>query len=93
MNQYSQYRHKLNNANRANKTPQQNFQEMLAENIKNNSRSFHAYIRNKQRKEDKVVPLKDQNGELLVGDQKMRNYWMDISVVCSHKKMFQTYQS
>ena len=41
----------------------------LAENIKNNSKSFYAYIRNKQRTKDKG-PLKDQNGELLVEDQK-----------------------
>ena len=67
---YRQYTHKLNNANRANKTAQQNFEKKLAENIKNNSKSFYAYIRNKQRTKDKVGPLKDQNGELLVEDQK-----------------------
>ena len=67
---YSQYRHKLNTANRANKTAQQNFEKKLAENIKNNNKSFYAYIRNKQRTKDKVGPLKDQNGELLVEDQK-----------------------
>ena len=67
---YSQYRHNLNAVNRANKTAQQNFEKKLAENIKNNSKSFYAYIRNKQRTMNKVGPLKDQNRELLVEDQK-----------------------
>ena len=47
---YSQYTHKLNTANRANKTVQQNFEKKLAENIKNNSKSFYAYIRNRGRR-------------------------------------------
>ena len=53
-----------------NKAAQTNFEKKLAENIKKNSNSFYAYTRTKQRTKDKVGPLKDQNGELIVDDQK-----------------------
>jgi hypothetical protein len=42
------------------------FEEKLANNIKNDSKSFFAYVRSKQRTKVTVGPLKDQCGEIIV---------------------------
>ena len=46
---YEQYKNKLSAANKSNKEAQKDFEKRLAKNIKNDSNSFFAYIRSKQR--------------------------------------------
>ena len=53
---YHKYKSKLNKATAANKNAQRNFEKKLATNIKDNSKSFFAYVRSKQRTRDKVGP-------------------------------------
>ena len=53
---YQKYKIKLNKATAANKNAQRNFERKLATNIKDNNKSFFAYVRSKQRTRDKVGP-------------------------------------
>jgi hypothetical protein len=41
-----------------NRSAKRNFEQKLAKNVKENSKSFFAYIRNKQRTKDRVGPQK-----------------------------------
>ena len=41
------------------------FEKKLAGNIKNDSKSFYAYVRNKQKVRDKVGPLKNNRGNII----------------------------
>ena len=71
----------------------------LAKNIKNDSKSFFAYIRSKQRTKDKVGPLRNQDGALVIDDQAgadlLNKYFSsvftqeDLTNVPEPKKMFQ----
>ena len=66
---YQKYKIKLNKATAANKNAQRNFEKKLATDNKDNSKSFFAYVRSKQRTRDKVGPLKDKLGKIIVDDQ------------------------
>ena len=66
---YQKYKIKLNKATAANKNAQRNFEKKLATDIKDNCKSFFAYVRSKQRTRDKVGPLKDKCGKIIVDDQ------------------------
>jgi ribonuclease P/MRP protein subunit RPP40 len=66
---YEKYKNKLSAANKSNKEAQKDFEKRLAKNIKNDSKSFFAYIRSKQRTKDKVGPLRHQDGALVIDDQ------------------------
>ena len=71
---YKNYTDKRNKENRENKRAQKEFEKHLAKNVKSNSKSFFAYIRNKQRTRDKVGPLKDEDGIPIVDDEKGANF-------------------
>ena len=43
------------------------FELKLAQNIKSDSKSFHAYVRSKQHVRDKVGPLEDNAGDIIAG--------------------------
>jgi ribonucleases P/MRP protein subunit RPP40 len=58
---------------KVNRTAKRNFEQKLARNVKENSKSFFAYIRNKQRTKDVVGPLKDKLGQVVTDDQKTAN--------------------
>ena len=47
------------------------FENKLAGNIKNYSKSFYAYVRNKQKVRDKVGPLKNNSGNIISGGFQM----------------------
>ena len=47
------------------------FEKKLAGNIKNYSKSFYAYVRNKQKVRDKVGPLKNNSGNIISGGFQM----------------------
>jgi len=54
-----------------------NKKQKIANNIKTNSKGFFAYIRNKQRSKDKVGPLKDHGGNVIIDDLISANYLND----------------
>jgi hypothetical protein len=77
---------------------QRNFENRLAQNIKTNSKSFYAYIRNKQRTKEKVGPLKNSEGKLIIEDEDratlLNNYFgsvftkEDLNNIPEPKQMF-----
>src|SRR5271163_986838 len=67
-NNLKKYRTKLKNSREQVRWAKRNFERKLAENIKNDSKSFYAYVRSKQRTKDKVGPLKDDGGNVIVED-------------------------
>ena len=67
---YQQYNNKLKQCAVVNKKAKEEFEIKLANNIKQDSKSFYAYIRSKQRCKEKVGPLKDSVGNVL-GDDKL----------------------
>ena len=48
-----------------------NFERKLAANIKQDSKSFFAYIRSKQKVKDVVSPLKDSDGLVITKGKEM----------------------
>ena len=47
------------------------FEKKLAGNIKNNSKSFYAYVRSKQKIRDKVGPMENNSGNIISGGFQM----------------------
>src|SRR6266568_4819827 len=47
------------------RSAKRNFEQKLAKNVKNDNKSFFAYVRSKQRTVEKVGPLKDSMGSLI----------------------------
>ena len=64
-----QYVKKRNNSSRANKEAIQKYEMKLAENIKNDSKSFYKYVRNRQKKKDIVGPLTNDEGDIIMDDK------------------------
>jgi ribonuclease P/MRP protein subunit RPP40 len=62
------YKNKLRIAVATCRIAKRNYEQKLANDVKNNSKSFFAYVRSKQRTKDKVGPLKDSSGKLVVDD-------------------------
>jgi hypothetical protein len=46
-----------------------NFEQKLAKNVKNDNKSFFAYVRSKQRTVEKVGPIKDSIGNIITNDR------------------------
>jgi hypothetical protein len=69
MQLYSTYLSKLKESVKANKVAKHDFENKLANNIKQDSKSFYAYIRSKQRCKEKVGPLKDNAGNVVNDDK------------------------
>ena len=53
------------------------FETKLAENIKEDSKSFYAYVRNKSKGRTKVGPVKDEVGNLVSDSKEMANLFND----------------
>ena len=62
---YEVYKRKLKVSIDENKIAKQNFEEKLANNIKNDSKSFYAYAGSKKRVNNKVGPLRDNSKQIL----------------------------
>src|SRR6267154_3383936 len=62
---YEVYKKKLKVSMNENKTAKHNFEEKLANNIKNDSNSFYAYVGSKKRANNKVGPLRDNCKNIL----------------------------
>jgi hypothetical protein len=63
------YKKKLKLSTKENNKAKREYEERLAENIKNDTKSFYAYINNKGRTNKKIGPLKDHTGQI-VSDNK-----------------------
>lgn len=66
---YDVYLDKLKESRKENRKAKENFEIKIANNIKCDSKSFYSYIRSKQRCADKVGPLKDDAGNVIVDDK------------------------
>jgi ribonucleases P/MRP protein subunit RPP40 len=72
-NDYIEYKRALNKATYEYKKAKTNFEKKLADNIKDNPKSFYSYVRSKSRTKDKVGPLKDKFGNTVIDDEGMCN--------------------
>ena len=59
------YKEALNAATNEVRKFKRNFELKLAQNIKSDSNSFYAYVRNKRNVRDKVGPLEDNAGDII----------------------------
>ena len=62
---YANYKEALNLATTEIRKSKRTFEKKLAGNIKNDSKSFYAYIRSKQKVRDKVGPLENNRGNIM----------------------------
>ena len=62
---YAKYKEALNAATTEIRQSKRSYEQKLACNIKNDSKSFYAYVRSKQNVQDKVGPLEDSAGNLI----------------------------
>jgi ribonuclease P/MRP protein subunit RPP40 len=67
---HANYKNKLRKALAVCRTAKRNYEQKLANDVKSNSKSFFAYVRSKQRTKDRVGPLGDSDGNLVVDDGK-----------------------
>jgi hypothetical protein len=67
------YKEKLQKSVVTNRTAKRNYEQKLADGVKNNSKSFFAYVRSKQRTKERVGPLKNSRGDLVVEDGEAAN--------------------
>ena len=58
---YAKYKEALNAATTEIRQSKRSYEQKLACNIKNDSKSFYAYVRSKQNVQDKVGPLEYSN--------------------------------
>ena len=59
------YKEALNLATTEIRTSKRTFEKKLAGSIKNDSKSFYAYVRSKQKVRDKVRPLENNRGNII----------------------------
>jgi hypothetical protein len=63
----------------------------LANDVKSNSKSFFAYVRSKQRTKDRVGPLRDSAGNIVVDDGKaaclLKTYFGSVFTVEDRTKI------
>ena len=62
---YANYKEALNAATTEIRQSKRSYEQKLACNIKNDSKSFYAYVRSKQNVQDKVGPLEDSAGNIV----------------------------
>ena len=62
---YANYKEALNAATTEIRQYKRSYEQKLACNIKNDSKSFYAYVRSKQNVQDKVGPLEDSAGNII----------------------------
>ena len=62
---YSIYKEALNQATAEIRNSKRSYEQKIAFNIKHDSKSFYAYVRSKQKVQDKVGPLKGSDGNII----------------------------
>jgi ribonuclease P/MRP protein subunit RPP40 len=70
---WAEYKIALKRATGEYRRAKRNFEKKIARNIKNDPKSFYAYVRGKAKTKDKVGPLKNSIGELVTNDDEMCN--------------------
>ena len=73
-----EYKRALNIATSTFRDAKRHFEVKLSRECKTNPKSFYAYVRSKSKTKDKVWPLKDNNGNLVVEDSKICNLLNDF---------------
>ena len=64
---YAIYKEALNQATAEIRNSKRSYEQKLAFNIKHDSKSLYAYVRSKQKVQDKVGPLEDSDGNIITG--------------------------
>ena len=72
-NLYETHKEKLKSVQSANRSAKLEFDNKLAKNIKNDSKSFYSYVKNKQICSVKVEPLRDSLGNITIDDAETAN--------------------
>ena len=62
---YTNYKEAISLATTEIRKSKRTFEKKLAGNIKNDSKSFYAYVRSKQKVRDKVGPLENNSGNII----------------------------
>ena len=78
----NRYKTKLKESRNKNRLSKRNYEKKLCNNIKNDSKSYYAYVRSKQHTNDKVGPLKNSLGEVLLMMKRQQIYSMITLAVC-----------
>ena len=68
---YTNYKEALNLATTEIRKSKRTFEQILARNIKNDSTIFYAYVRSKQKVQDKVEPLENNSEYIISGGFQM----------------------
>ena len=68
---YANYKEALNLATTEIRKSKRTFEKKLAGNVKNDSKSFYAYVRRKQKVRDKVEPLENNRENIISGGFQM----------------------
>jgi len=66
---YLKYVEKRNNVVKEIRKAKNTFEKKLVNSIKINPKSFYSYVRSRAKTKDKVGPLKDKNGKLILDDK------------------------
>jgi len=74
---YEKYKKKLYSSTKANENAKKEFELKLANNVKNDSKSFFAYVRSKERNKIKVGPLRDSTGNIITDNKLAANIFND----------------
>jgi len=70
-NDYVAYKCAPNRSTSEYRKAKNDFETKLAKNIKKNPKSFYSYVRSKSKTKDKVGPLKDKSGQIVIDDEGM----------------------
>lgn len=68
---HQKYITKRNETKRVIKYAVSEYEKKLAKNIKNDSKSFYAYVRSKQKRKDMVGPLRNEAGEMVTKEEEI----------------------
>src|SRR6266496_2658448 len=79
---FSNYKEMQRRSQNIIRSAKRNFEQKLAKNVKNDNKSFFAYVRSKQRTVEKVGPLKDSMGNLITKNKDaaylLNNYFSSV---------------
>ncbi len=82
---YEEYKSKLRQSVQENKKAKQQFEEKLADNIKQDCKSFYAYCNSKSRSSHKVGPLRDLDNNIIHDNKNiatlLNNYFSSVFTV------------
>ena len=70
---YDKYKQILRKSVQTNNKAKIEFEKKLADNVKNDSKSFYAYVRSKQRSKVRVGPLKDTSDKIISDNKEAAN--------------------